>query len=455
MRQKSKLPTIIFFLLFIATVTGVVFVLNSATFEQQKPQIKLPSGEFINLSNPLKVSISDPSLIKEYRVEVNSGGEKIVLSNEILMKHLQNIELSLKLPRSLYRSKSNKLTLSVYAKDASKWNFFDGNSAIVQKHFTIDKKRPTVSIISNSYKIRKGGSALVIFSAKDDNLRSLYIDTNFGKKFKPQPFYKNGYYVSLLAWPVTQKNFKATIVATDKAGNVTKKSIPFYLKDKFYKVSKIKLSNNFLDGKIAELAEEFEETQGIEGKIKKFKIINEDVRKKNEDMIHKITSKVSNKRVSDFHLNKLYPLKNAAVVASFGDHRKYFYNGKQVSSSNHLGLDLASVSHGAIKTQNSANVVYSDYNGLYGNMPILYHGLGLYTLYGHCSSSDVQEGDSVHKGSKIANTGKSGYAMGDHLHFGVLVQGIEVRPEEWMDSDWMKANVKDVMNSAKKIIDRK
>jgi len=42
--------------------------------------------------------------------------------------------------------------------------------------------------------------------------------------------------------------------------------------------------------------------------------------------------------------------------------------------------------------------------------------------------------------------------MGDHLHFGVLVQGIEVRPEEWMDDKWMKLNISDVIKEAKNII---
>jgi murein DD-endopeptidase MepM/ murein hydrolase activator NlpD len=44
--------------------------------------------------------------------------------------------------------------------------------------------------------------------------------------------------------------------------------------------------------------------------------------------------------------------------------------------------------------------------------------------------------------------------MGDHLHFGILVQGVEVRPEEWMDKKWLKLNITDTIRDAKKIIDR-
>jgi fructose-specific phosphotransferase system component IIB len=44
--------------------------------------------------------------------------------------------------------------------------------------------------------------------------------------------------------------------------------------------------------------------------------------------------------------------------------------------------------------------------------------------------------------------------MGDHLHFGILVQGVEVRPQEWMDKQWIKLNITDIISNAKKIIDK-
>jgi murein DD-endopeptidase MepM/ murein hydrolase activator NlpD len=150
----------------------------------------------------------------------------------------------------------------------------------------------------------------------------------------------------------------------------------------------------------------------------------------------------------------MYPLRNGQVVASFGDHRKYFYNERQVSESYHLGLDLASNAQASIIPQNGGKVVYSDYNGLYGSMPMIHHGLGLYTLYGHCSSSRVEIDQNIDPNTDIASTGKSGYAMGDHLHFGILVQGVEVRPAEWMDKDWIKLNITDIIKSAKDIINK-
>ncbi len=455
MRKKSSNSSGVVLFLFALVIGGALYLYNSVMFEREAPEISLENTSgFWNLKQPLKITINDLSGLKAYRVVLQAKDKEETLLSEQFLVPKESAVLEVKPPRSAYALKDENIKIIVEATDASKWNFFSGNSTRKEYSFTVDKKRPQVATISHSYKISKGGSALVIFKAKDANLKSLVIETNFNKEFKPQPFYKDGYYISLIAWPVTQENFKATIVAKDLAGNVTKSYIPLYLKNRNYKVSKIRITDKFLKGKIAELAEEFEETQGVQDPIEQFKIINEDVRAKNEALIHDITSKTSDEILKSFKIRKMYPLKNAKVVASFGDHRKYSYDGEYISESYHLGLDLASNAMAKIKPQNGGEVVYADYNGLYGNMPIIDHGLGLYTLYGHCSSVKVSSGEHVNAKTTIANTGKSGYAMGDHLHFGVLVQGIEVRPQEWMDKKWIKLNITDVIKDAKEIIRR-
>jgi murein DD-endopeptidase MepM/ murein hydrolase activator NlpD len=435
-------------------LAGGIYVYTSTMFERDVPNINFDTNGYWNLKKPLDIKIDDVSGIKAYSVTLRSSGGESVLKNEHFMTPKGDIKVSIEPPRSAYAIKDKEIEIVITATDASKWNFLNGNSITKVFKLVIDKRRPKISIISNSYKIKRGGAALVIFRIRDDNLDDFYIQTNFGKKFKAQPFYKEGYYISLLAWPIKSSSFRATVVAQDFAGNTSKSYIPLYLKQKNYRISKIKLSDRFLKGKIADLAEEFVETQGVDSSLEQFKIINEDVRAKNEELIHEITSKVPDEMISDFKINKMYPLKNAQVVATFGDHRKYYYDGEYISESYHMGLDLASNKEARIIPQNGGKIVFADFNGLYGNMPIISHGLGLYTLYGHCSTLRVNADDEISDREYIANTGKSGYAMGDHLHFGVLIQGIEVRPAEWMDKKWMKLNITDVIKSAKKIIDR-
>jgi hypothetical protein len=455
LRSRKKSSSVVSILIFAAVVAAGLYVYFSDTFERNLPVIKVEEkSAYWNLKKPLHINLEDESGIKSYRVILKTQKGETTLLHEQPLVLQKSVAFEVMPPRGSVTIKDKNIEVIVQAQDGSKWNFGNGNEVVKSYKFTIDKKRPKVAIVNNSYKIQRGGSALVIFKVDDANLDEVYILSNHDKHFKAQPFYKEGYYIALLAWPVKDSGFKATVVATDLAGNRTKRYVPLYLKNKNYRVSKITLSDRFLKGKIYDLAEEFEETQGVEDKLEQFKIINEDVRAKNEALIHKITSVVPDEMVEDFKIKKMYPLRNGKVVARFGDHRKYYYKGRFVSEAYHLGLDLASHAMAPIKTQNGAKVVFADYNGLYGNMPILSHGLGLYTLYGHCSSIEVSEGEDVVPNSVIAKTGKSGYAMGDHLHFGVLVQGIEVRPQEWMDKKWIKLNIDDIIKSAKKVIDQ-
>ncbi len=453
-RRNNKMGSILFMLVFIGAIALSVFVAFSPMFERVAPSIALEHTGYWNLKTPLHATLSDASGIRSYSVTLIQGKERIVLASQQFEKPQTSIEFEIEAPKKIMAFKPESVTLEITAHDGSKWNILSGNEARYTEMLNVDMKAPQISIVANSSYLYKGGSGIVVFRAEEENLKSLSIETNFGKTFIPQPFYKEGFYISLVAWKVTEPSFKAQVVATDLAGNVRKSTIPYRTNSRKYRISKIKLSDSFLEGKIAELAETFDIASQSNERIEQFKIINEDVRAKNENLIHKVTSHVDSEAVDSLTIKPFYPLKNAKKVASFGDRRLYYYGGTKVSESYHLGIDLASIKMGEIRTQNPGKVVFSDFNGLYGNMPAIHHGLGLYTIYGHCSSTAVAADDNVASGELVANTGMSGYAMGDHLHFGVLVQGIEVRPEEWMDPKWLQLNIYDTIRDAKKIIDR-
>jgi hypothetical protein len=54
---------------------------------------------------------------------------------------------------------------------------------------------------------------------------------------------------------------------------------------------------------------------------------------------------------------------------------------------------------------------------------------------------EVKEGDEVKKGQPLGRTGATGLALGDHLHFEVLIQGVSVTPVEWWDGKWIRDHV--------------
>lgn len=452
-RNSRGISGIIVVLFIVAICVGVFYIIKSPMFERNAPEVKLDDKIYWNLKSPLPIEVSDDSGIKFVRVSLDDGTNKITIANENFEIPQKNAKLDITFPKTGFFGSKNEYTLIVEATDKSYWKL-TGNSTVKKAIVSVDTKRPEIYVINQSYSIAKGGAATVVFRANDENLKRVYVATNYGKEFIATPFYKEGYYAALVAWPVSQQNFSADVVAEDYAGNISKARVRYFLKERTYKVSTIELKDNFLDGKIEDLASMYAKDPSSLSKLEKFKFVNETLRIGNEDKIREITSKVPDKMLENFDIKPFFPLVNGQAVASFGDHRFYYYGDKKniVSESWHMGIDFASVSAASITTNNPSQVVFANENGIYGLNAVLYHGFGLYSLYGHCSNLNISVGDVFVKEKNIANTGTTGLALGDHLHFSIIVQGIEVRPEEWMDQKWMKENVFDILNSAKKAV---
>src|SRR3989344_7792556 len=57
-----------------------------------------------------------------------------------------------------------------------------------------------------------------------------------------------------------------------------------------------------------------------------------------------------------------------------------------------------------------------------GNMVIVNHGLGIFSVYMHLSKFNVKEGDVVGRGQLVAWSGHTGAGVREpHLHFGVKI----------------------------------
>ncbi len=453
-KKRSNLGWIIAFILIVGSLgAGAIFVYTADEFEQTKPTIYMPKYNYWNAKDPLKITLADNYGLKSYRITLSDGESIVTMAQADNLNNIKKRTLLIKYPKGKLNKKVKKLTLKVVLRDMSKWNYLMGNSCEKIVNLTLDYRRPNINILANSYSITQGGSALVIFHASDDDsLAQLYVETK-KKRFKVQPYKKSGYFVSLIAWPFTDESFTAKVVAIDKAGNSRFSEIPYYLKHKQYRTSKIKASDKFINGKISDLAEH-DDKYMKDDRLERFKAVNETMRINNENLIEKYTASLSTELLQSWKIKKFYPLRNGKKVASFGDHRYYYYKTKDniISESYHLGYDMASTKMANIVSSNDGRVVFASNNGIYGNMPIIDHGLGLYTLYGHCSRINVKEGDRVKAGETIAKTGMTGLALGDHLHFGIVVQGIEVRPIEWLDSKWIQDNINKIFKDADTII---
>jgi murein DD-endopeptidase MepM/ murein hydrolase activator NlpD len=123
----------------------------------------------------------------------------------------------------------------------------------------------------------------------------------------------------------------------------------------------------------------------------------------------------------------IYP--SAAEISSpFGIGRSY--NGAPVSSYHH-GTDFAADQGEPVVAANSGRVAYVGSLPIRGTSVIIDHGAGVFSAYHHLTASTVAEGQMVAKGDLIAYSGGTGLATGPHLHWEIIVGGIEVDPVLW------------------------
>lgn len=115
------------------------------------------------------------------------------------------------------------------------------------------------------------------------------------------------------------------------------------------------------------------------------------------------------------------------TTSKFGGRDDLYFGGNNLS--NHTGLDLAMPKGTSIVATDDGvveKVIYSDWG--FGKHVIINHD-GYFTLYGHCSSILVEEGQEVISGQEIAEVGNTGWSTGNHLHYEIVDDGTPVNPE--------------------------
>ncbi|NLC70591.1 MAG: M23 family metallopeptidase [Desulfuromonadaceae bacterium] len=288
--------------------------------------------------------------------------------------------------------------------------------------------------------MRQGGSALIAYSLSEKPSRT---GVKVGNREFPAYRQPSGNYLCLFAYPhdVERADFQPMIFAEDLAGNLGEGGFYFHARSGRYRHDRLNISDQFLNAKMPQFRNEVPEAQTP---LDIFLMVNRKLREKNEGDLHRHGANTA----TSFLFDGAFVRQPGKTMATFGDRRSYFYQGKQIDNQIHLGVDIASFVQSPIKAANAGRVIFAGFYGIYGECVIVDHGLGLQSLYGHLSRIDVGEGQEVARDAVIGLSGATGMAGGDHLHFGILVSGVPVDPIEWWDPNWIKNNVEDRLADA-------
>lgn len=135
----------------------------------------------------------------------------------------------------------------------------------------------------------------------------------------------------------------------------------------------------------------------------------------------KATSSASNSSASSAGFILPLPRGSFKVSSYWGDGR------------GHKGIDLCADKGVSIYAVAAGTVEYSGWKGDYGYNVIINHGNGIKTRYAHASLLCVKAGETVTQGQMIAAVGNTGYSLGNHLHFEVIVNGTRVNPAPYIN----------------------
>lgn len=328
------------------------------------------------------------------------------------------------------------MTLSVEATDFSLRGWLRGNQTIVARQLTVDTVPPHVQILHSEKYISPGGSGIAIYRLSDtDSQSGVYMNGLFNPGF-PLGTGKDDIYISYFALPYdTEKIDTLNVSAKDLAGNQTLVPFTSVYKKADQKQDTINISDGFLDAKIPEFEQHYPQMQGQF--IDKYLYANSTVRDENNSKISELCKNPLPDRLWQGHFARM----PGSARAGYADHRTYFYKGQAIDRQVHLGMDIASTSRVDVRAANSGKIIFADYLGIYGNMVMVDHGQGVFSLYSHLSQINVAPGDTVDQKTVLGLTGTTGMAGGDHLHFSMLVNGVFVTPREWWDQHWVDVTI--------------
>jgi murein DD-endopeptidase MepM/ murein hydrolase activator NlpD len=432
----------------LALITVVVLFV-----EGSKPVVELvDGGTYLGRSGEIGYRISDgDSGIRRFRLSLRQGEKSQLLHEEEFERASFRRAAGPLLCEGRVPFEPGKagfgdgaVEIIVEASDFSWGGWLGGNKTVLKVAAVIDTEPPRLNLLHGQRYILPGGSGIAIYRLSDpDSRHGVELDGRFHPGF-PVGDGRDDTYIAYFALPYDQVKVESLkVVATDRAGNSA--AVPFspVVKKANQKRDSIAISDAFLAAKIPEFEEHYPEMDG--DLLAKYLYVNQVLRVENNNRISQLCGEPAAERFWRGSFQRM----PGSSRAGFADHRTYTYNGKEIDAQTHLGVDIASTRQADVRAANGGRVIFADYLGIYGNMVLLDHGQGVFSLYSHLSQMNVTPGTMVDQQTVLGLTGTSGMAGGDHLHFSMLINGEFVTPVEWWDQHWLEVNIEEPLTDSR------
>jgi len=116
------------------------------------------------------------------------------------------------------------------------------------------------------------------------------------------------------------------------------------------------------------------------------------------------------------------------IVETYGKHKHPDFNSYTFSK----GVSISAGAGSDIKAIYDGSVIFSDYFKGYGNMIIIDHGGGYFSLYAHAARILKKVGADVARNETVATVGDTDSSRGPMLYFEIRHQGKPVDPAGWV-----------------------
>lgn len=422
-------------LLLLSFLAGLGWLLFFLLRDLTPPTMAItPQAGPVSARRAIQIKLDDAGLgLASLRVTVTQGEQVFPLFSQTYAAGTPSAEESLTL--SIPGLKEGPLQLHLQAVDHGRFHFGQGNVSERTIDLALDNTPPNVTVLTSHHNFNQGGAGLAVYSISETVAKT---GIQVGDLFFPAYRQPSGNYLCLFAfpWNLPPAAFVPKIFASDEAGNEQTTGIYYHTNPRKFPTDRINISKTFLENKIVPSFGRF--YPAVSNPLELFLKVNRDLRQQNLQTLHQLAVKTAS---APLWQGSFLRQPRAASPGSFAQPRTYYYQGQVIDHQTHLGLDLASTAHAPVLAANNGTVIYADDLGIYGNCIVIDHGLGLQTLYGHLSRIAVKPGETVTRGQVIGNTGATGLAGGDHLHFDLLVAGTQVNPIEWFDDNWLKNNI--------------